>query len=88
MEAIEQAILDFSSQWEYYCYPDKVEKCKQQVETFLKDIDRLQEEMSTSACIQVKARKKKKRGSSTSRAKCSISFLSTKSQLKNIFTRA
>lgn len=51
MEAIEQAINDFSSQWEYYCYPDKVEKCKQQVETFLKDIDRLQEEMSTTPCI-------------------------------------
>ena len=88
MEAIEQAILDFSSQWEYYCYPDKVDKCKQQVETFLNDIDRLQEDMGIPTTIQVKAKKKKKLDFSISKAKYLTSSLSTKSQPKNISIKA
>lgn len=39
MEGIEKEINDFYEKWEYYCYPDKTEKCRGEVENFLKTID-------------------------------------------------
>ena len=44
MEVIEDRINAFYDQWEYYCYPDKTEKCRTQVDDYLKEIDTLQEE--------------------------------------------
>lgn len=48
MEAIEENILKFYQEWEYYCYPDKSDKCREQVDAFLREIDRLQEDISMS----------------------------------------
>lgn len=46
MDLIEKEINEFYENWEYYCYPDKVEKCKNDVETFLGRIDNLQDQTS------------------------------------------
>ena len=43
MEGIEKQINDFYSEWEYYCYPDKAERCRKEVDAFLATIDKLQD---------------------------------------------
>jgi hypothetical protein len=47
MEGMEENINKFYEEWEYYCYPDKTDKCRSQVDNYLKEIDSLQEEIST-----------------------------------------
>jgi hypothetical protein len=84
MEAIEENIYKFYEEWEYYCYPDKTDKCRSQVDSYLKQIDKLQEEISTLLSIQMMARKKKKLSCFILRGKYSIFYLPTK-KLQNSF---
>lgn len=42
MEGIEKEINYFFDEWEYYCYPDKTDKCRGRVDVFLKELDKLQ----------------------------------------------
>lgn len=84
MEAIEENIQKFYEEWDYYCYPDKTDKCRTQVDSYLKEIDKLQEEISTHLSIQAMARKKKRLSCFTSKEKYSIFYLPTK-KLQNSF---
>lgn len=84
MEAIEENIHKFYEEWEYYCYPDKTDKCRTQVDSYLKEIDKLQEEISTLLSMQAMARKKKRLSCFTSKGKYSIFYLHTK-KLQNSF---
>lgn len=60
MEGIEKEINDFYDKWEYYCYPDKSEKCRKAVDDFLKRIDELQDETSNGGFILDEGNKKEK----------------------------
>ena len=48
METLEERINQFMSEWEYYLFPDRNDKCKTPIETFIKEIDQLLETHSTS----------------------------------------
>jgi hypothetical protein len=86
MEEIETKICEFFDKWEYYCYPDKAEKCRTQVDDFLKQIDKLQEDTSTPFYNQAKPKRKKKPNCSTSEARFLICCQPTKSQLRSTST--
>jgi hypothetical protein len=88
MEVIEDKINNFFEQWEYYCYPDKAEKCRAQVDEFLKEIDQLQDETSRTHSMQAKARKNKKPSCSTCEVRYSTFYPHTKNRQKSFSTKA
>jgi len=88
MEAIEENIHKFYEEWEYYCYPDKTDKCRTQVDSYLKEIDKLQEEISTLLSMQMMARKKKRLSCFISKGKYSIFYQPIKKRQNSFYIRA
>lgn len=82
MESIEATIEDYCAKWEHYCFPDKSEKCRGEVDSLLKEIDQLQESISTCYITQVKVRRRKL-NYSTLRVKFLINYQPTRNLLKN-----
>ena len=82
MENIEATIDDYCNKWEHYCFPDKSEKCRGEVDSLLKEIDQLQESISIYCITQVRARRKKL-NCSTSRVKFLTNCQPTRNLLRN-----
>ena len=88
MESIEENINNFYQEWEYYCYPDKSERCRTTVDDFLAQIDKLQEQISTPSSTQVTAKRNKRPNYSTSKARYWICYPPTRSLPSSSSTKA
>lgn len=84
IEAIEKSINEFYDKWEYYCYPDKTDKCRPQVESFLAQIDKLQDQTSIYFTMKMIQTRRIRLNYSILRGKYLIYFQLTKNQLRNI----
>lgn len=87
IEGIERSINEFYDKWEYYCYPDKSDKCRPEVDNFLSQIDKLQDQTSIYPITKAIQTRNKKPNCSSSKAKYLIYSLPTKNRLRNIWIR-